>query len=384
MIINKVATKAIAGIKAVSGVVLVSIKKVLQVAQSLSWGAFAAATPTDITSTFHYNTLVRLTDSTLVLITSNSGVPYIVFVTVDGNTFTLETPIQVETGVSGYALGVVISATKLLVVYESRAVIVTVSGTTLSAQTPLTGGATEYPGNGLTKLTDTTILRTHNDLAGTNKGYAHIYNIDTNTITAGIALKFADFTINYPKCSRLTDTTAICVYSKYSDDKPYAVVLTNTDGTITATSPTLIENVAMSMQAPNVIALTSTKAIAIYSAAGTKGMACIINIDGTTITLGTPFEFRSTQIMYLELARISDTKVLIVVKSAAGPAGAGFAYILTAADTTTITASAAVEVTESYSNSFTLAAINSKCQTQFVTDRNMYGAVNIRNITATE
>jgi hypothetical protein len=133
---------------------------------------------------------------------------------------------------------------------------------------------------------------------------------------------------DYISVTTLSSTQAIVCYSDVGNSYYGMACILNISGsTITPGTPAVFEFAATTYT--SVTALSSTQAIVSYSDGGNSsyGTACILNISGSTITPGTPavFEFAATN--YTSVTALSSTQALVCYQDG-GNSNRGTACIL--------------------------------------------------------
>lgn len=123
---------------------------------------------------------------------------------------------------------------------------------------------------------------------GVARGNAYVLDISGETITAGTVAVY-DANAQEPAVIALTTTKAIVVYSSSADNFGYACILDVSGSTITPGTPALFDNTG-DIGSLSIVALSTTKAIAVYKElTGTDNdKAVILDVSVSTITPGTP------------------------------------------------------------------------------------------------
>lgn len=89
-----------------------------------------------------------------------------------------------------------------------------------------------------------------------------------------------------------------------------AVAVSLVDGVTTVGTPVQINSVAATSTSLSVVAISDTKAVVCYNL--TYCTACVITVDGLTITYGTPAIVRDVSPTFTCSAKLTETKVLVV------------------------------------------------------------------------
>ncbi|GKX29005.1 hypothetical protein SH1V18_14850 [Vallitalea longa] len=192
----------------------------------------------------------------------------------------------------------------------STACVLNIKGTTITA-----GPETDLNGNSpydisLTRLTDEKALICYTDVK--YRGTACILNIDGTTITAGPEMVFNSNRTYYISAIRLTDEKAlVCYIDVNGDDCSTACVLKINGTTIKSGIETIINS--DSLCDISLIRLTDEKALICYTDTkyNNHGVACILNIDDTTITVCRETIFNNDSLYDISLTRLTDEKALV-------------------------------------------------------------------------
>ncbi len=246
----------------------------------------------------------------------------------DSTTF-IEGSITNLTSSAEYFSAVALSATKVLVAYRhiidstlyGEACVLSIDGTTITAGTPVvfdsiaaTGGVKiEYISPAALSSTKVIVAYKKGSTESCS-GEACVLSIDGTTITAGTPVVFNSAYTTYVSAVALSDTKVVVAY-KYFDYNSIirgeACVLTIDDTTITVGTPVVFSSGSISFT--SAVALSDTKVLVAYTKNYDSGgaEACVLSIDGTTIAVGTPVVFNSASIYYISAAALSDTKVVV-------------------------------------------------------------------------
>jgi hypothetical protein len=133
---------------------------------------------------------------------------------------------------------------------------------------------------------------------------------------------------DYISVTTLSSTQAIVCYSDVGNSYyGMACVLDISGSTITPGTPAVFESATTTYT--SVTALSSTQAIVSYSDGGNSsyGTACILNISGSTITPGTPAVFESATTTYTSVTALSSAQALVCYRDV-GSSSYGTACIL--------------------------------------------------------
>ena len=286
-----------------------------------SVGSFLSAFNVGATTTINsvstlYPSITTLSSTQLLVVykdTTTNNLQACVL-TVSGLTISIGTVLTVDSGTNTYEMVVTaMSATQAIVVYNAnsgfvRACTLNVSGTTITAGTILS--ITANPINmSIAMLTITQAIFAHRDVS-TGYGYAYTLNVSGTTLTAGAQLYIVS-TLNYACIRRLTNTTAILAYQGVS---AYATVIgLSVSGTaIIADAPVVVSAVGIGNITVSV--LSSALALVISNVGMASVQAYLVNVSGTTLTIGagsTLMSGGSSGLGFITSAPLSQTQVLV-------------------------------------------------------------------------
>ncbi len=248
---------------------------------------------------------------------------------------TAGTPAVFESASTTYISVAMLTSTKAIVTYQDggnsnygTACILDVSGSTITAGTTVVfESATTYQ-TSVTMLTSTKAVVVYQDDGNSDYGTACILDVSGSTITAGTPVVFESATTNHTSVAMLTSTKAIVTYQDAGNSNyGTACILDVSGSTITAGTPVVFESAYT--QYTSVTMLTSTKAIVAYRDVGNSGYgtACILDVSGSTITAGTPLVFNSASTYYTSVTMLTSTKAIVTYRDG-GNSDYGTACIL--------------------------------------------------------
>ena len=246
---------------------------------------------------------------------------------------------------SNYTRVTMLSATKAIAVYldagdtdDGYAVALTISGSSITAGTPVAFNPAGSYYNRIDKISSTQAIVVYKDLGNSNYGTSCILTLSGTSITAGSEVVFNSGRSDYTTVAVLSSTKAIVAYADNSNsNRCTACVLTISGSSITAGSQVVFNT--NRGRYFSITSLTATKAIATFEQHNdTKGKACILDVSGTTITAGSVQQFTSGATYNTSVTALSSTKAIVVYQ--ASPHAA--ARVLDVSNTT-ITAGSALE-----------------------------------------
>jgi len=259
----------------------------------------------------NYFTVVSFTETQALVVyadVGNSGIGTYCLLTISGSTITAGVPATFMFDSLGFPSGVALSATQAIVAYMDggvgsigAAIIFNLSGSSISVGTAFyfNSGQIAYSPVA-SKLTTTKAMLTFVDGAGSfpnnNYGSAIILNVvNSSTLAAGTKVVYNSARTAYNYSDTLTATQAIVAYRDAAS--PYfgkACVLNVSGSTITVGPVVVFENAEASQI--GVSALTSSRAVVAYADGGNSGRGtyCTLDVSGSTITAGTPIVYNPT------------------------------------------------------------------------------------------
>ena len=302
--------------------------EVVNIATVAGGDGITAATPAVFESASVVDLSVAMLTSTKAIVVytdvGNSYYGTTCVLTISGTTITAGTPVVFDSAISYYNSVTMLSATKALVVsaWSSGALdyghshILDVSGSTITVGSTTTFNAASSSRLALTALTSTKAIVVYRDGGNSNYGTARILDVSSSTITAGTASVYESAGVEYNSVAMLTSTKAIVVYSDDGNSSYGTSCVLNVSGsTITAGTPVVFES---AVTAESIVAsLTSTKAIVVYHDTGNSyyGTASILDVSGSsTITAGTPVVFNSAGTWHPSVSMLTSTKAIVAYK----------------------------------------------------------------------
>ena len=234
-----------------------------------------------------------------------------------------------------------LSSTSVLVTYQDydnsyygTAVILTISGTTITPGTPTVFNSAYTDNISSAALSSTSVLVAYTDGGNSNYGTAVIFTISDTTITVGTPVVFEGASTSYIYAVALSSTSVLVAYQDFTNSRyGTSIVLTISDTTITVGTPVVFESAVTSRI--SVAVLSSTNVLVAYQDEGNSdyGTAVVLTISDTTITVGTPVVFESAETDNISVAALSSTSVLVAYQDG-GNSDSGTTVVLTISDTT--------------------------------------------------
>jgi len=242
----------------------------------------------------------------------------------------VETPVSASIGSalsidgpsSNYTRVTMLSATKAIAVYldagdtdDGYAVALTISGSSITAGTPVVFNPAGSYYNRIAKISETQAIVVYRDLGNSSYGTACILTLSGSSITAGSEVVFNSGDSRYVVVAVLSATKAIVAYQDNSNSsKSTACILSISGSSITAGSELIFYATDRSRHL-SITALTDAKAIVTLEArdaTNSPGKACILDVSGTTITAGSVQQFTTGVIYSTSVTALSSTKAIVV------------------------------------------------------------------------
>jgi hypothetical protein len=168
-----------------------------------------------------------------------------------------------------------------------------------------------------------------------------VLSISGTTITAGTPVNIrASVSVNGLSVAVLSSSMALVCFTNTAREGE--AWLTSISGTSISTLSYAYINGLSQMSSISAVALDSTKAVVAFMDESNNyyGTAVALSVSGSTVTVGTPFVFRSASVQYISATKLDNTKVLLAYQD-----GGNFSYgtaIVLSVSGTTITAGTAV------------------------------------------
>jgi len=270
------------------------------------------------------------------VVLKSNGTIEVVASTGAGSVIAAGTPAVFESASSEHFSVTTLTSTKSLVVYRDNgsagygtACILDVSGSSITAGTPVTFESASVYYISVIRLTDTKALVAYQDRGDSNKGTSCILTVSGTSISVGSKTIFEAGATHYVSATMLTATKAMVVY-RDAGNSGYGTscILTVSGTSITAVTPVIFESV--SIYYCKVTALSATKAIVAYYGTGSQPItAVVLDVSGTSITAGTPAAFTPTSgVGTIAITTLSTTKALVVYQDN-GNSGYGSSRVIT-------------------------------------------------------
>jgi hypothetical protein len=307
------------------------------------------AYPSDFIST----TLVS-SDKVLVCYrnSSNNNYLYAQILTISGTTITVSTPVQCNSYDSDYITTTLVSSDKVLVCYNYRlyAQILTISGTTITVSTPVQCNGYDSDFISTTLVSSDKVLVCYRNGNNDYHLYAQILTISGTTITASTPVRCNSYGSDHISTTLVSsDKVLVCYRNRSNGGNLYAQILTISGTTITASTPVRCNGYDSYYFTTTLV--SSDKVLVCHHNRSNNNYlyAQILTISGTTITVSTPVQCNSYGSDYISTTLVSSDKVLVCYRNMSSNSYL-YAQILTISGTT-ITVSTLVQC-NSYSSDF--------------------------------
>ena len=265
---------------------------------------------------------VALTDSKVLVAycsgATSAGSGTAVVLSISGTDITLNSSKVFCASNSDYFSAVALTDSKVLVAYRNStngiAIVLTISGTTISAGTAKTFGSGTPNNISAVALTDSKVLVAYCDNGNNAYGTAIVLTISGTTISAGTKKVFLSNTATGNFAVALTDSKVLVACQDRGNSwRGTAIVLTISGTTISAgTAVAFTDSYAYNISA---VALTDSKALVAYRY-NNFGRMVVFDINGTTISAGEMTTFEYESVTYESLVVFSETSVLAVYNAA--------------------------------------------------------------------
>jgi len=233
-----------------------------------------------------------------------------------GNDITSGSEYVFNSGTPIYISAVSLSDTKVLVSYRDgsygKAIVLNIDGTNITSGSEyIFNSGTTIDTNSLL-IDNNKVLVSYKDYSNSSYGTSIVLNISGNTITGGSEYVFNSGGNTGNITPILLDTNKVLIsYQDYNNSSYGTAIVLNIDGTtITSGSPYVFNSGNTSYISAT--SLTSTKVLVSYQDASNSyyGTAIVLNISGNTISKGSAYIFNNNT-AFTSTVSLTDTKVLV-------------------------------------------------------------------------
>jgi hypothetical protein len=225
-----------------------------------------------------------------------------------------------ETSVASYISAVALSETTALVAYSDggsssygTAVILSVSGSTITTGTPHTFTSTAITQLHACVLSSTSVLVAYS-VDSDDDGNATILSISGTTISSGSAYEFLTGNVAYLSTVMLSSTTALIIYSKALSYEGSARVATVSGSTISyGTEHEWFNTDEARFTAGSLV--SANKVLAIFSVPDGGGAydsySIVLSVSGTTVTSGSSYAIQTGLGIVCRVGTLANDKAII-------------------------------------------------------------------------
>ena len=279
---------------------------------------------------------------------------YAVALTISGSSITAGTPVAFNPAGSYYNRIDKISSTQAIVVYKDlgnsnygTSCILTLSGTSITAgsEVVFNSGRSDY--TTVAVLSSTKAIVAYGDNSNSHQCTACLLTISGSSITAGSEVGFNSNRGRYFSITALTETKAIVTFEQHNDTAGKACILDVSGTTITAGS--VQQFTAGAIYNTSVTALSSTKAIVVYQASP-HAAARVLDVSGTTITAGSALEYRIGTTSFQNIAKLTSTRAIVSYRDNANNSYPTYATFTISGATVTLESTVVISSTASTDN----------------------------------
>ena len=231
---------------------------------------------------------------------------------------------EFNSGSTSYISAVALSESKVLVAYRDEgnskygtACILTINGTSITAGTETVFNSGSTFQISAVALSESKVLVAYRDDGNSKYGTACVLTINGTSITAGTGTVFNSGSTSYISAVALSESKVLVAYRDEGNSKyGTACILTINGTSITAGTETVF-NSGSTFQI-SAVALSESKVLVAYRDDGNSkyGTACVLTINGTSITAGTEKVFNSAITSHVSAVAFSANSSLIVYQSA--------------------------------------------------------------------
>lgn len=237
------------------------------------------------------------------------------------------TETQITTPNTSWLSAIAITDTTILVAYYEtygKAVILTISGTTITVGTPVVFNSAQTSKISLEKLTDISALVVYADDGNSSYGTAQVLTISGNTITIGTEFAFNSVSTSAISAVALSATSVLVAYG--TSGLGPTVILTISGTTIS--SGTVKYFSSYSTPYVKAVMLSATKVLVVYAHMTTEARVVILTISGTTITVGTYLQIYPSTIYEISVVALTESSVFVVYRGYGVALTCGVAQLL--------------------------------------------------------
>ena len=241
--------------------------------------------------------------------------------TVSGTTISVGAETRFNNGTTGHISAAALSDSQVLVAYadgnygSGTAVVLTISGTTISVNflsRPVFNNRRNTTYISTVALSNSKVLVAYNDGGNSGSGTAVVLTISGTTISAGTETVFNSRRTVYISAVALSNSKVLVAYGDLVEPRyGMAVVLAISGTTISAGTETVFNS--RRTVYISTVALSNSKVLVAYRDGDNSyyGTAVALTINGTTISVGNKTVFNNGTTSYTSAAALSDSQALV-------------------------------------------------------------------------
>jgi hypothetical protein len=316
--LNKFQNTSLSNLAKIWNTSVSNLNKVMGLTISSISGTITADTPVVFESANTEYTSVCMLDSTHAIVVyrdlGNSNYGTACCLTLSGTTISAATPVVFTSTNVAYCSVCRMDSTHAIVAFTDgftitnygKACCLTLSGTTITAGAIATFASASTLEISICTMDSTHAIVVYRDAGNTNYGTACCLTLSGTTITSATEVVFASATTTFPSICSLDSSNAIVTYRDNGNSNyGTACCLTLSGTTITSYTEVVFESASTSNT--RVCAMDSTHAIVVYLDVGNNsyGTACCLTLSGTTITAGTPVAYTNATLTFVDICSMS-------------------------------------------------------------------------------
>ena len=251
---------------------------------------------------------------------SNSQYGTACVLSISGSTITAGSPVVFHANATAHISVTALSETKAIVVYHQAnnngygtTGVLSISGSTITAGSAVVFESANSLYTSVTMLTSTTAIVVYTDTGNSYRGTACLLTVSGSTVTAGTPMVFRSSNSQWITVATLSDTKVIVMF-RLGNGYVTSCVLTISGSSISA-GAVVSFNSSVS-EYISVAVLNPEKVIVAYMDDGNskKGKAAVLNISGSTVSSGSVwdiFTFNNADTRWISIAKITNTQAIV-------------------------------------------------------------------------
>ena len=239
---------------------------------------------------------------------------------ISGSTITAGSPVVFYSTATTHISVTALSETKAIVVYHQAnnngygtTSVLSISGSTITAGSAVVFESANSLYTSVTMLTSTTAIVVYTDTGNSYYGTACLLTVSGSTVTAGTPMVFRTSNSQWMTVATLSDTEVIVMF-RLGNGYVTSCVLTISGSSISAGAVVTFNSGAS--EYISVAVLNPEKVIVAYSDDGDskKGKALVLTISGSTVSSGSAwdiFTFNNADTRFIAIAKITNTQAIV-------------------------------------------------------------------------